>query len=157
MEQSEGRLFAADSVCSYFLEEIMESRSTYLIITNNPLVVECIPADFAVEYHDITYREVLVKVRDLVYAGHRLYTHPLAGSVKPNETPYKSVVVSKLPKKMEQDEAMIISSSIETFDKFTPIKRELPERVLKDFRLIDYTLLCGAVGLDAVAGLSNRK
>ena len=50
----------------------MESRSTYLIITNNPLVVECIPKDFAVEYHEITYREVLVKVRDLVYAGHRL-------------------------------------------------------------------------------------
>ena len=135
----------------------MESRSTYLIITNYPLVVECFPLDFAVEYHEITYREVLVKVRDLVYAGHRLYTHPLAGSVKPNETPYKSVVVSKLPKKMEQDEAMIISSSIETFDKFKPIRRELPERVLKDFRLIDYTLLCGAVGLDAVAGLSNKK
>ena len=86
-----------------------------------------------------------------------MYTHPLSGSVKPNETPYKSVVVSKKPKKMEMDEATIISSSIETFDKFTPIKRELPERVLKDFRLIDYTLLCGAVGLDAVAGLSNRK
>lgn len=135
----------------------MESRSTYLVITNNPLVVKCMPADLAVEYHDVTYREVLVLVRDMVYAGHRLYTHPLSGSVKPNETPYKSIVVSKKPKKMEMDEAFIISSSIETFDKFTPIRRELPERVLKDFRLIDYTLLCGAVGLDAVAGLSNRK
>ena len=135
----------------------MESRSTFLVITNNPLVVECMPADLAVEYHDVTYREVLVLVRDMVYAGHRLYTHPLSGSVKPNETPYKSVVVSKKPKKMEMDEATIISSSIETFDKFTPIRRELPERVLKDFRLIDYTLLCGAVGLDAVAGLSNKK
>ena len=101
-EQSERRFFAAGSVCSCFLEEIMESRSTYLIITNNPLVVECIPDDFAVEYHGISYREILVKVRDMVYAGHRLYTHPLAGSVKPNETPYKSVVVSKKPKKMEQ-------------------------------------------------------
>ena len=58
---------------------------------------------------------------------------------------------------MEALEASIISDSIVTFDKFTPIKRELPERVLKDFRLIDYTLLCGAVGLDAVAGLSNQK
>ena len=115
----------------------MESKSTYLVITNNPLVVECMPADLAVEYHDVTYREVLVLVRDMVYAGHRLYTHPLSGSVKPNETPYKSVVVSKKPKKMEMEEALIISSSIETFDKFTPIRRELPERVLKDFRLID--------------------
>ena len=135
----------------------MESRSTYLIITNNPLVVQCMPRDFAVEYENITYREILVKVRDKVYSGHRLYTHPLAGSVKPNETPYKSVVISKLPKKMEMDEALIISSSIETFDKFKPIVRQLPERVLKDFQLIDYTLLCGAVGVDAVAGLSNRN
>jgi hypothetical protein len=135
----------------------MESRSTYLIITNNPLVVQCMPRDFAVEYENITYREILVKVRDKVYGGHRLYTHPLAGSVKPNETPYKSVVISKLPKKMEMDEALIISSSIETFDKFKPIVRQLPERVLKDFQLIDYTLLCGAVGVDAVAGLSNRN
>ena len=132
-------------------------RSTYLIITNNPLVVQCMPRDFAVEYENITYREILVKVRDKVYGGHRLYTHPLAGSVKPNETPYKSVVISKLPKKMEMDEAQIISSSIETFDKFKPIVRQLPERVLKDFQLIDYTLLCGAVGVDAVAGLSNRN
>ena len=135
----------------------MESRSTYLIITNNPLVVQCMPRDFAVEYENITYREILVKVRDKVYGGHRLYTHPLAGSVKPNETPYKSVVISKLPKIMEMDEAQIISSSIETFDKFKPIVRQLPERVLKDFQLIDYTLLCGAVGVDAVAGLSNRN
>ncbi len=133
----------------------MESKSAYLIITNNPLVAACIPEEFAVAYHNISHREVLVKARDMVYAGHRLYTHPLAGSVKPNETPYKSVVVSKRPQKMAQEEALIISGSIETFDKFPPIRRELPQRVLKDFRLIDYTLLCGAVGLDAIAGLSH--
>ena len=134
----------------------MESVSTYLVVTNNPLVAECLPKNYAVDYENITYREILVKVRDLVYAGHRLYTHPLSGSVKPNETPYKSIVISKKPKKMEAMEAAIISDSIETFDKFTPIKRELPERVLKDFRLIDYTLLCGAVGLDDPARLRDR-
>ncbi len=135
----------------------MESISTYLIITNNPLVKECLPRDYAVEYADITYREILVKVRDLVYAGHRMYTHPLSGSVKPNETPYKSIVVSKKPKGMETLEASIISDAIVTFDKFKPMDRQFPERVIRDFRLIDYTLLCGAVGLDAVAGLSNRN
>ena len=135
----------------------MESKRTFMIVTNNPLVSECVPADYAVNFENITYREILVKVRDLVYAGHRLYTHPLSGSVKPNETPYKSVVVSRLPKGMEPEEAAIISNSIETFDKFTPRKRELTQQMFKDFQLIDYTLLCGAVGLDAAAGLSNRK
>lgn len=155
-EQSERR-FCCGFGLFLFFGGSMESVSTYLIVTNNPLVVECVPKTFAVEYHHSSYREILVRVRDMVYAGHRLYTHPLAGSVKPNETPYKSVVVSKHPQKMEQEEAMIILGSIETFDKFTPIRRELPEGVRRDFQLIDYTLLCGAVGLDAPAGLSNQN
>lgn len=135
----------------------MESKHSYLIVTNNPLVKELIPADYAMDFEPISYREVLVKVRDMVYGGHRLYTHPLSGSVKPNETPYKSIVVSKNPKKMELDEADIISNSIVTYDKFPQVFRDLPEGVLKDFQLIDYTLLCGALGLDAEAGLSNRN
>lgn len=135
----------------------MESIAEYRIITNNPLVKRCVPSRYLVEFHEgITYREVLVLVRDLVYAGHRLYTHPLAGSVKPNETPYKSVVVSRLPKGMEADEAMLMASSIETFDKFTPRKRVLTEQMHKDFQLIDYTLLCGALQIDALSGLGNR-
>ena len=135
----------------------MESIFEYRIITNNPLVKRCVPQKYCVEFHEgIGYRDVLVLARDLVYAGHRLYTHPLAGSVKPNETPYKSIVVSRLPKKMDNDEAMLISSSIETFDKFKPIGWQLADRHLRDFQLIDYTLLCGALQIDALAGLSNR-
>ena len=135
----------------------MKSPHRIRIITNNPLVVQCMPRDFAVEYENITYREILVKVRDKVYGGHRLYTHPLAGSVKPNETPYKSVVISKSPLGMDLGEAEIMSNSLVTFDKFTPKKIPLTEQVLRDFQLIDYTLLCGALGLDAVAGLSNNR
>ena len=135
----------------------MESKYSYLIVTNNPLVKELVPADYAIDFEQITYGEILTKVRDLVYAGHRLYTHPLSGSVKPNETPYKSIVVSKNPKKMDLDEAEIISNSIVTYNKFPQKYRNLPEGVLKDFQLIDYTLLCSALGLDAEAGLSNRN
>ena len=133
----------------------MESKRTFLIVTNNPLVAECVPADYAVDFENITYREILVKVRDLVYAGHKLYTHPLSGSVKPNETPYKSVVVSKVPHKMNADEAAIISNCVEAYDKFTPRNRMMSDKVLGDFQLIDYTLLCGAVDYDAAAGLSK--
>lgn len=137
----------------------MESIREYWIVTNNPLVAQCLPEAYRVDLReDLSFREILVKVRDLVYAGHKLYTHPLAGSVKPNETPYKSIVISREPKKtMDMDEVMIIASAVETFDKFTPRKRELTEQMYKDFQLIDYTLLCGALGLDALAGLSNKK
>ena len=136
----------------------MESVREYRIITNNPLVKACFPPEYRLDFFpEESYRDILVRVRDLVYAGHRMYTHPLAGSGKPNETPYKSVVVSCEAKKMEMAEAVLIASAIETFDKFTPRNRELTQRILNDFQLIDYTLLCGALNVDAVSGLSRRK
>lgn len=135
----------------------MESKNRIKIVTNNPLVVETLSEDYMVDFEEISYRDVLVKVRDLVYSGYRMYTHPLSGSVKPNETPYKSIVVSRSPQKMELDEAEIISNSIVTYDKFVPCSRVFTEQVYKDFQLIDYTLLCGALNVDAVAGLSKRK
>ena len=80
----------------------------YLILTNNPLVVRCLDKWYAIAYEDVGYRDILVKARDLVYLGHTLYTHPLSGSVKPNETPYKSVVVSKVPHAFSPEQAEII-------------------------------------------------
>lgn len=134
----------------------MKNARDFLIVTNNPLLAQCMEDCYELSFFpDCSYREILVKVRDLVYVGHTLYTHPLSGSVKPNETPYKSVVVSKVPHKMNADEAAIISNCVEAYDKFTPRNRMLSDKVLGDFQLIDYTLLCGAVDYDAAAGLSK--
>ena len=47
------------------------------------------------------------------------------------------------------------ANAIITFDKFKPIDWVLPERILQDFQLIDYTLLAGALDFDAAAGLSK--
>ena len=131
----------------------------FLILTNNPLVVSCMDGKgrFTIEYHpEKSYREILVLARDMVYAGHTLYTHPLSGSVKPNETPYKSVIVSVEPHGFDMSFAELMSNAISVYDKFTPIGWELNERILKDFQLVDYTLLSGAIDFDAAAGLSNK-
>ena len=80
----------------------------FLILTNNPLVVDCLDGrgDYTIEYHpELDHRAVLVKARDLIHKGHILYTHPLAGSVKPNETPYKSLIVSLESHGMESESA----------------------------------------------------
>ena len=135
----------------------MKSGLGIRIITNNPLVVRCMSNYYTTECYDLSFREILVKVRDMVYEGYELHTHPIAGSVKPNETPYKSVVVSKTKKGFNMEHAEMCSNSIITFDKFTPIVRELPQRILDDFQLIDYTLLAGALDFDALAGLSTAK
>lgn len=126
----------------------------YLILTNNPLVVRCLNGRYTIRYEEAGYRDILVKARDLVYVGHTLYTHPLSGSVKPNETPYKSVVVSKVPHEFSAEQAEIMSNAVAAFDKFTPRRRELTDQLREDFQLIDYTLLCGGIGFDATAGLS---
>ena len=133
----------------------MKSGLDIKIITNNPLVVRCLSDYYSIEFCEISFREILVKVRDMVYAGYELKTHPIAGSVKPNETPYKSIVVSKEKKGFNMDHANLCANAIITFDKFTPIGWTLPERILQDFQLIDYTLLAGALDFDAAAGLSK--
>ena len=136
----------------------MIRQKDFLILTNNPLVVKCLGNEYKIRFEqDANYRGILVEARDMVYAGHTLYTHPLSGSVKPNETPYKSIVLSDVPKKFDGDMAAIMGESVQAFDKFTPRNRVLTDKLLEDFQLIDYTLLCGALDYDAVAGLSKIK
>ena len=130
----------------------------YLILTNNPLVQDRMDGRglYTIRFEpERGFREILVEARDLVYAGHILYTHPLAGSVKPNETPYKSLIVSREPHGFDAQHGEMIASAIAVFDKFKPLGRTFPPSVLEDFQLIDYTLLAGAIGFDAQAGLSK--
>ena len=64
-----------------------------IIATNNPLAEAEFRDRFKVEFFEDA-GGVLAFARDLVHAGHSLMTHPLAGSVKPNETPYKTILIS---------------------------------------------------------------
>ena len=117
----------------------------FVIVTNNPKVRDELGQEFDVDYADITYREILCKVRDMIYEGHKLLTHPLSGSVKPNETPYKSIQVAKQTGKKDVQEASIIENSIITADKFSVKFPEMPQSVREDFQLIDSTLIRSAL------------
>ena len=127
------------------------------IITNNPLVRDCLSDWYQVDYHEISYREILVMVRDLVYSGYELFTHPMAGSVKPNETMFKSVVVGTDMKSVEIEHCNLMMNALITCDKFKPLGVKYSDYHIKDFQLIDYTLLCGALDFDAIAGLSKAN
>ena len=117
----------------------------FVIVTNNPRVRDELGQEFEVDFADITYREVLCKVRDMVYAGHKLLTHPLSGSVKPNETPYKSIMVDKRATGMDVQDAAIMENSIVTADKLSVKFPEMPDSVREDFQLIDTTLIKSAL------------
>ena len=116
------------------------------VITNNPLVKEWLENVIDVEYVDCTYREVLVRVRDMVHRGTKLLTHPLAGSVKPNETPYRSIIVTKHQgKQMDMESLEIIENSIVTFDKFAQKDIVWVDEVLYDFQTVDAIIIRNAV------------
>lgn len=64
-----------------------------LIITNNPMVKNTNNAEICFVTGDC--REVLYQVYNKVAMGHKLLSHPLAGSIKPETNPYRSVLLSK--------------------------------------------------------------
>ena len=70
----------------------MWKKELTTLVTNNDRVYE--------KYKDVcnvilmeNYEAVMIKVRDLVYDRHILLTHPQASSLKPNQTPYRSIAV----------------------------------------------------------------
>lgn len=119
-----------------------------VIITNNPEVKRRYDKEYSLEFIDGSLLDVLITVRDKIHEGHKLLTHPLAGSVKPNETPYKSVLVSYDKKEdLDLDSLIMISSGIETTQKFINIKRPIKweNRILEDFMEIDLDLISSGI------------
>jgi len=118
-----------------------------VVITNNLKVKQKYDKEHNVEFVDGSLLDVLIMVRDRIHEGHKLLTHPLAGSVKPNETPYKSVLISCDKGDLDLDSLLMISSNIETVQKFMNIKKpiEWKEKILADFMLIDLDLISSGI------------
>lgn len=117
----------------------------FMIITNNTMVKEKLGPICHVEYEDLSYEDTLKKVRDKIYLGHRLLTHPLSGSVKPNETPYKSIMISEKPQGLDMQEMKIIENAIQACSKFQFKSDKYKPEVYEDFRIIDCTLIESAI------------
>ncbi|EOC99625.1 GrdX family protein [Caldisalinibacter kiritimatiensis] len=114
-----------------------------ILVTNNPLIKEKYEGKIDIEYYPESYIDILKKVRDKVHKGCKILTHPLSGSVKPNETPYKTVMISEDTSDLDMESLMIIESSIETALKFLKNQKtpEWNERINRDFQVIDLSLI----------------
>jgi len=133
----------------------------YIVITNNPLVNNEI--DGAVYDGNASFVDILTAVRDKVHLGHRLLTHPLSGSVKPGQTPYKSVVITAGSEettdyesvKLIEDALAVAGTLVDTVHPEAWGKKTLStgkkpgacgavsrsETADRDFQLIDYNLI----------------
>lgn len=117
----------------------------HIIVTNNRYVYEKFKDEFEIVYDEnFTYFDVLDYVRRKVHRGHTLATHPLSGSVKPNETPYKTVMISKdINSVIDFNSLSIIEDSIASYKKFQDTKAtpNWTVKILDDFRTIDLSLI----------------
>ena len=115
-----------------------------ILITNNILVYEKYKDKMEVIFNEkLDYISILEMVRNKVHEGYGLLTHPLSGSIKPNETPYKSILLSSEKANLDESGLMILEESILTARKFLNDKAtpKWTESILDDFRVIDYSLI----------------
>lgn len=129
----------------------------YLIITNNPKVSENYSDKYALmDLADGNYLAVLEKTRDLIHQGAKLLSHPLAGSLKPNQTPYRSVLLevfspgevgAGLRPQIDLKSLHIIESSLEAAHTFLADRATSawPEHICRDFQTVDYSLFTSAI------------
>ncbi len=119
-----------------------------IIVTNNPMSRDKFESKYKVAFIQGSMMDILKKVRDNIHIGHKLLTHPLMSSVKPNETPYRTICISKdILSEVDLQSLSIIEESIITTEKFlkdfkTP---QWNEKILLDFQLIDYDLIDHAI------------
>ena len=115
-----------------------------LMITNNPAVYKKFTGCIEVVYlENDDLLGVLSYTRDKIHLGHRLLTHPLSGSVKPGQTLYKSVLITKEKGMLDLGSLKIIEESCEiACEQIKPGKsRRIHDEYLEDFQDIDLALI----------------
>lgn len=129
-------------------------REKAIIITNNVLSKEGFEETSHVVFVEGSLMDVMKTARDYVHKGHRLLTHPLMGSIKPNETPYKTIAISAEPDNtVDFNSLSLMENSIETSEKLMNNRpprnwpKEIIDKVYEDYRVIDYDLIYKAFNI----------
>ncbi len=117
--------------------------ANFFIISNNPLAVK----KYAVLTREkkVDVGGIFAAARDEIHLGSVLINHPLSGSVKPNESPYKSLVLSTRRGEVDMKSLQLIEGAVEVLKKLGNKEREYPRQAIEDFQVIDLDLLDSAM------------
>lgn len=118
--------------------------ANFYILTNNPMVEEKYPEITEFE-EDSTVSDIFNHSRNAIHLGANLINHPLAGSIKPNQSPYKSLVLSDRKGDLDMFSLKLIEGANQVLKKLGPRRRGYEESVLEDFQVIDLDLLDSAI------------
>ncbi|MDO6993585.1 GrdX family protein [Brachyspira innocens] len=118
-----------------------------ILITNNPKFNEVNSNNIQIIYlPDLDFMGILYKARDYIHLCYKLLTHPIVSSIKPYETPYKSIALSNNNGELDLESLELIENSIAlTMNFLDKPRRKLTETIDEDFKLIDYKLVSGAI------------
>ena len=114
------------------------------IISNNMDIEDLVPSAFSLFLLDGSpARDVLTAARDRIHLGAKLLAHPMAGRLRPNETPYMTVVLEDPaePGGLDLPSLEIIEYCLAEEDKYAPMRRKYDEALLPDLRFISRELL----------------
>lgn len=115
-----------------------------ILLTNNPLVAEKLQGDARIVFDgSLDYMGILREARNRIHQGSVLLTHPLSGSIKPSETPFKSILISEGKKGLDPSSLQIIEDALVLAERMIDQarNRQWTEKILGDFQLIDYDLI----------------
>ncbi|MEZ3435138.1 MAG: GrdX family protein [Lachnospiraceae bacterium] len=119
--------------------------NSFRCITNNPLVKE--RGFWELEYYDTDVLGLFHLVKSEVEAGYKLLTHPLSGSIRPDITPYKTVLLSARAEKERdgESEGLIEKAIRYAGDLYglreVPVYKRWNDAAKKDFQLVDLSII----------------
>ena len=114
-----------------------------ILVTNNDRAVKKWEESVGQVFMLDSYEEVLKKARDLIHRGHKLLTHPQASSLKPNQTPYRTILLYGEAGAVDGEDVCLIEKAIETYGKWNAIKKvpEYDGKIAYDYKPIDLSMI----------------
>lgn len=114
----------------------------YTIITNNPVVKDRLSN---VLYCEVSPKELLIKIRNVIHKKYFLISHPLGASKKMMSSPFRSIIISnKRQKDIDQKSLEVVESSILKLNNHLKINK-LDYNNYTDYQKLDYKLLESAL------------
>ena len=119
------------------------SSVLYVCISNNPSLKGHVKT---LDYLDAGALDVLRAGRDLIHLGWELLADPLYGNFKPNQQPYRSLILRKddtLNQSLDMSSLNLIENAIAVFNGASRVTLpgELPEKMDTDYKYLDFVLL----------------
>lgn len=116
---------------------------SYVCVSNNPNLRGHVNS---LDYLEGGALDVLREGRDLIHRGWELLANPLYGNFKPNQQPYRSLILKKEKdgtSSLNLESLDLIENAIRIYESSPKLMQpgELPEKTDNDFRYLDFVLL----------------